>query len=111
MTLHTGERWAQEAGDEPQTKWCPECAEYVTPEYDWDEDDHYSEWCPFCDCTDLAENEDAGWNGCIHCGEHVAPSEAAGSFEGASSDGTPIFGVLCPDCYALHSEEYNVKKD
>lgn len=60
MIRHTGERWALDAGEEPDILWCPSCREWVGPEWDIDEDNRYNEWCPFCggEVTEEPEEEE-----------------------------------------------------
>ena len=58
MVLHTGERWAQEAGDEPDLSWCPWCQEWVKPDSERDEDGTYGEWCRQCGRADLRDDKE-----------------------------------------------------
>ena len=69
MVLHTGERWAQEAGDIPDKSWCPICKEWVIPDWDVDENHRQLEWCPSCDNDKFFDEEKEGWY-CPGCEEY-----------------------------------------
>jgi hypothetical protein len=68
MVLHTGERWALEAGEEPDMSYCPNCEEWVEPDWEKDEDGIFVEWCRWCNKSDLRDSEEAdffedgGWD-------------------------------------------------